>query len=79
MSDKGSTASAPVVDPATLIPRFYDDLKAAYDKILNKDSSGKFAVIVLAFLLTVWVWFKQGAAAGAPLAASFFICLAFFV
>jgi hypothetical protein len=67
------------LDPTTLPAKFLTDVQAAYSKLVNKDSGGVFAVIVLSFLLTAYVWYTSGAAAGAPLLASFFICLAFFV
>jgi hypothetical protein len=60
-------------DPVT---NFAHDIQSGAVALANHESGGAYAAIVLSFVLTIYVWYKYGAAAGAPLAASFFICAA---
>lgn len=70
----GSTAAPPSTTDA--FTAFLADLAAAWDELTNHQSAGRWAMIALSAILTVVVWFHYGAQAGAPLAASFFICAA---
>lgn len=66
-----------LVSPPDPITQFINDLQAAFTTLTQHEPAGTWAVVVLSFVATLLSWYWYGGAVGAPLLASFFICLSF--
>jgi len=62
--------------PADILTQFVNDITSGVNALVKHQSGGVWAAIILSLILTGYVWYVYGPAAGATLAASFFICCA---
>ena len=76
MTEAAKSTATMNADPVSVAQNFWNDITSGANALVQHENGGAWAAIILSLALTAYVWKVYGAAAGAPLAASFFICLA---
>ena len=71
--DPNTSTNATAPDVLTA---FINDLTNGARSMIKHQSGGQWAAVILSLALTAYVWYYYGPGAGAPLAASFFVCVA---
>ena len=76
MTNAPDSNAAATAQPQDVLALFVSDFISGANSLIKHQTGGVWAAIILSLILTMYVWWVYGAAAGAPLAASFFICVA---